>query len=539
LPILPVAQPPQAPPPPQGNNAPPPMPIINNINLPNLNSPGIPVLVPINILIKIPKPKTPDEDEPPAKPKKPAKKAPKKELANAPVAATEASQAARQPQPLAPLPGLFQFSMDCGNGLCNETNEFEMITGRGTLYSLESSRSVNLAMGHMVVIAGNVEVSFKAGRLNARIAPGCAMAADVMSDGTTKLYSLPAFEETHSDSMVEVPSELGGQSVPLPAGQELVLSNRMLNQEELIATDGADISPVEAGLTLKSDGRLHLVRYSTKRMQQNQILIGCRTVTIPPTERLNKVREAISRSAQNEATAGTEDNQPTNLKPVALSQPAATNSVRQAGDLVINDKQATVFATNGTIADWQDETGKAELIKGSLLIHSHNNITVKAFGAAVRIHKGAIALVKVESHFLKVVNLTDMASRSVTISVGNDSLALLPGRELILSERAPNLSYIFDLHQIGHRTIISRQIGERIWATTSEVALADELIHQPLLRWIRFQHISSGQPLVNQIVKTAAALQTIMHQSEYVRGETDDEIESSQALARGCATCSH
>jgi hypothetical protein len=355
------------------------------------------------------------------------------------------------------------------------------------------------------------------------------------------MYSLPAFEETHGNSMVELPSELGGQTIAMKPGQELVLSDRMLSDEELIAADGVAISPIEGELTIKGDGRLHLVRYSTKKFQQNEILIGCRTVTIPPTDRLIQVREAIARSAENEGSsplARPAVKESNNLKAVALTQ-AGVLSGAQFGKALVDNKHVIAFAASGSIAEWKEDSASIELIRGCTLVAAHNRVEVTGFGASVNISKNAIALIKLEDHFIKIVNLTDLANNSVTVSAGTEHLSLLPGHELVLSDRAPNLSHIFDVHQVGHRTILSRQMNNKIWATTAEVALPDELIYQPLLRSVHTSDHPHAQAIINQVLKTAAVLQTIRHGSEYVRGETDDEMESSELIAHGCITCSH
>ena len=89
------------------------------------------------------------------------------------------------------------------------------------------------------------------------------------------------------------------------------------------------------------------------------------------------------------------------------------------------------------------------------------------------------------------------------------------------------------------QSAVSRQIKDQVWATTSEIALADEIVYQPLMHWVRINHVAHGIPMVNQVVKTAAVLQTISRQGEYVRGETDDEIEASGIASHSCSSCSH
>lgn len=533
---LPPTPPPVAPPAPPPN-----IPIVqpintsNQIKLPNLNlQSAYPILVPLNIPIKFPK-----------KPKKPTKSktsvATKKSDAKKELVVQKAPEV-KAPQPTPVLPGIFQFSMDCGNGLCNQDNQFEMIPGRGSLYSLESANSINLARGHMVIIAGDIEVNLKAGRLKAKVASGCAMVAEVSPDGTTRMFSLPSFQATHGDSMIQTPDEMGGEKIAVKPGTQFVLSGRAQTSEEFIAVDGLALGPVEGGLTLSSNGHLHLVKYSMKRMRENEILIGCRRVSLP-TERLNKVREAIAKAADSEESTEENAKASTNahIQPVSFGEvPLQTTAPKLNHQMMISSKTTTLCAEAGTLVDRQSEQS-VQLIKGTLLGRSTTPFNIKAFGAQVQIAKGAIALVRVQDHFVKVVNLTDLAKDTVSVRVGDKVTTLLPGREMILSDCAPSLTHVFDVHDIGHRTIITQQLNEQIWTTTSEIALADELVHQPLMRWLHVQHMKQDDQIINSVVKTAAVLETIMRQADYVRGELDDESDSGTAtmVAGACQTCSH
>src|SRR5690606_36637390 len=115
---------------------------------------------------------------------------------------------------------------------------------------------------------------------------------------------------------------------------------------------------------------------------------------------------------------------------------------------VISTKELTVIAEPGTLLEPATGSVNMQLIKGTILARAHAPLELAASGATVKISRDAVALVKVTDHFLKIVNLTDSTSNSIQVHIGTDAMSLTPGREIVLSDRAPSLAHIFDVHQI-------------------------------------------------------------------------------------------
>lgn len=474
---------------------------------------------------------------------KPVEKTPekKKEKEQAKVAETKPEPKKAEPVRMQPLPGVYVFSMNCGGGLCNTDNKFEFVPSRGALYSLESEDHVNLARGHMLIIAGDINVNLTAGKMHVQILPGSSMVAEVDPDGSARLYSLPTFERTHPAALIGPQPELGlANAATLHAGEAAVIAHIGLEAEELIAADGLELAPVEGTLKLveQTNGRMHLVNYSVKRMLDDEYLIGCRRVTVPPTERMSQLRSTLQTAAVGERV--------NHNKPVSFIERVDEQRLNAKASVnaspIINSNGITAVADDDSIYNLNDD-GSINLLTGSFLIRAEKNTVVNTGAQQVRINKGAIAIVKAKSGITKVINLSDLANQSVQVitHVGIDSRAvdIAPAQELIFSAKAPNLGHIFDVHQVGHHSIVSQQIGET-WVTTSEVALTDELMYQPLLLTIRTNsnYKSVKNIFVNQIVKTAAIFQMLHVQTNYVRGEVEDETTAFTMIAdKGCASC--
>lgn len=428
-----------------------------------------------------------------------------------------------------PLPNVFVFSTQCGGGVCNTKNEFEVLPARGTLYSMDSENALTLAHGHMLIIAGQIDVNLTAGKLKLKITPGSSIVAEVDADGATRLYSLSAYEKGHT-AVVTAQPELGlKEDLSLPPGQELIIASTSLNSDELIAADGLAIGPVDGSLKLveQTSGRMHLVNYSLDAMQETEFLLGCKRVSIPPTERLAQLRTTLGTS---------EEHKHNHNLPVSSVESQRQSSV--AGQIIIEDDLIAVPEARALYN--VNDDGNINLLKGSMVIRSKKQTVVNAGDEQVVVSKGAVALIRTGNGMTKVTNLSDLHANSVRVIANNKSIDVLPAREIILSRTAPALGTIFDVHQVGHHSIISQPISGGSWITTAQVSLVDELAYQPLLVSIRNQdqYKLANKQMVDQIVKTAAIFQTLHGHETYVRGEIEDETTAYAMIAdKGCSSC--
>ncbi len=366
------------------------------------------------------------------------------------------------------------------------------------------------------------------------------MVAEVEADGGTRLYSLASFESTHPAALIEPAPEVGlADALPMEAGQEVVIANSALSADELIAADGLALAPLEGSLKLveRTNGRMHLVSYSLKNMLDNEYLIGCKSISVAPTERLSKLKQGLQTASEHQATNTARADKAAENHNVPVSA-ITTESRRMAGQLIRLQEVLAVPDPNAIYNIGQD--GSINLLKGTLLVRATEETVINARDEKVIVDKGAVALVKAVDGTTKVTNLSDLASNSVRLIAQGRSIDLLPGREAIFSKSAPNLGHIFDIYQIGHNSIVSQPLADKGWVTTSQIALMDELIYQPLLIAIRTdaKYADAKNAMVGQVMKTAAIFNTLHGQQTYVRGEIEDQATAYTVIAdKGCASC--
>jgi hypothetical protein len=166
-------------------------------------------------------------------------------------------------------------------------------------------------------------------------------------------------------------------------------------------------------------------------------------------------------------------------------------------------------------------------------------MTVSGSGKTVSI-KGATALIQSNGVSLKVINLTDKSSKAVTVMNGTQSLTIANGHEALFTQKAPTLADVFDVHQIGHRALHSRDLGNNGWLTLSQVNLQDSLMHHPLLKQVHHtRNLNISKRIVDQIMLTAAIMNTLgADRTSFQQGLPEDESGNSAIIASHCANCS-
>jgi hypothetical protein len=217
---------------------------------------------------------------------------------------------------------------------------------------------------------------------------------------------------------------------------------------------------------------------------------------------------------------------------------ARPNVERSQYAVVKSDKGCLVAAARSALFKLT-EPDRLTLDQGSVLVHSKADFAVEAKGRQVLVSGGAVALVQVKDGALKAVDLGDFHRNSVRVVAGKRVINLAPGRELILSEGAPSLSDVFDVHKLGHRGIVSSNLPEVGWLTSSEVALNDYLSHHPLVAALRSDSSdAAARAAIGQVKKTAAVVVLLRRGGgAFQRGEPEDETGGTMRIAARCNSC--
>jgi hypothetical protein len=410
---------------------------------------------------------------------------------------------------------------------------------RGTLYTNDQKAGIKLARGRMLVIAADQSARVETNALTVVLEPGSSAIVETGLSGITRVFSTAAYEKSHHAATVSLAN--GGQKVQLSAGEAIIAADHDIENEELIPVDGIDQRPI-TGRIASLPSNVRLVEYSLKQMTNKNMLIACRPIDVHPS---SKAGQAL-KQAHEQAVVAAEKQAPfAETKPVQtivaqqsskLADAAKANIDTQSFETLADDHSRSVLARRNSVCKINGDHIDLEL--GALLISSNSSTTINACGKVVSI-KGATALVQSNGSSLKVINLTDKSSKSVSIIDGIQSLTLANGQEALFTKQAPTLADIFDAHKVGHRGLHSRDLGSNGWLTLSHINLQDALVHHPLLKQVHHARLNLSKKIVGQIMLTAAIMNTLgADKTSFQQGIPEDEGGTGAIIASHCSNCS-
>jgi len=437
----------------------------------------------------------------------------------------------------------FHFAMTSCQGMSNADNEFVVFPERGSLFRIVSPAEVELARGRMVVISDTAAVKVQTAQARILVPEGSAAIVEASPQTGATVFSL-AGKRSLSISLKN--SSVEEEDIELPSGQTISIADTDLSAEELIGIDGVERRPIEG--RIRAVGTARFFEFSPAQLAGKNMLVACHALQLDPSSKIARLVGAVEDRVLEDArsqgrtpleTTGNKIARLVNAKPEASTPLATSFAASAAYCKPMSDDNRLVAATNNSVYHAShNDTIVLEL--GTVVLRSCSPIKVQAGASEVRISHNGVALVEFDGAALKVINLCDLRGESVVITHGNQALSVDTGREVILTAKAPALPHLYNVHDIGHRQVSSKNLGKDGWITASEIDLTDILAKHPLVSLLRRQ-ASSSEPerrLVSQVTK-AAAIMTILHGTKepFQRGVPEDEQGAIAVVAGKCVSC--
>lgn len=440
----------------------------------------------------------------------------------------------------------YQFAFASCQGVTGKNKGYVVFPVRGSLYSFDNDSNIKLAQGRMLVIADKEPVNVSAGNLKLVVNSGSSALVASRSADDSRIYVLSSSSTSAPGASVSLAGS-SPQSVSLQTGQALIVASHDIQDEELISIDGIEHKPIEGGIAAQLPKTVALANFSLDQMRNQNLLIACRPLDVhrsnKKSQMLKNIHEQVAEAAKQQkgifSGIATTPTVPTMA--AATSILVSTNGNQKSQDnheMVIANNDRLIIARKSSVYK-QDGPDHMVLELGSILVRSNKEMHIKAADQDVLVSKGAVALVSSNSISVKVICVSEKANKSVIVVSQNKVANLLSGQELLLSKKAPALADLYDIHNIGHRNIVSEDLSGSGWVTTSEIYLVDALANHPLLKAIR-QHGQNdmARKVINEITTTAAALSILgRNAGTYTQGQPEDESGLTAVVASRCASC--
>ncbi len=401
-----------------------------------------------------------------------------------------------------------------------------IIGSGGTTFAPSVNHTVILKAGKMVASAGQ-------GGLIVETAQGNIT---IPSDGTTIV-------EQDRPGVVRVANLLGGETkismqvngetkeLKAAAGEELIVADADLSEEELIPVDGVDREPLDAGKIVGL--QVKKSKFERKAMIGRDMLIncnmGCFSITMRKT--IDKLKQEIgndavppkmSRSPKQDAPAKIGNGAPaapvsgkissapaskaTETSPIVpIAYTTGSNAIIGSALRSLATDTAMIKETRGTKLV-MEKPGVVNLRGGEALVAASRATLVRTGDSLVSVAPGTIALVSNENNIVKVRCLYDNSAHSVKLYAGSKLMTLSSGEEFIIGAPDESINTALKSDPLGRRKIQRYDLNKDISLLHTEFSLVSLMQNNLILGELLKAADADDHAMAEKLVKMAAVL---------------------------------
>ncbi|MBI4533036.1 MAG: hypothetical protein HY711_03735, partial [Candidatus Melainabacteria bacterium] len=353
------------------------------------------------------------------------------------------------------------FSFEGGDG--------SAVVGRGgTIFAVSQDRAILLKEGRLVAIAGKQNLLISTQQGNIEIPSDGTVIVERKPSGVIRVANLAG-----SDTIVSIKSGQQSKSIAARTGEELVVADSTLSDEELIPVDGIEREPV-GGAVVVSGVKIQKQKFNVQDMANKEALLlcnmGCFSIAIrkkidfikqnnigheqlSPQGTTNKIKAYIP--ANRQAIGNSNDTiDGTGLVPISFTQPTGLMNTAASGIRTLSTTSGS-FKHNGRTKLGLETSGQVNLSQGETVIAAHKNVVIKSGVYLVSVNGGTIAWIGKEGNVLKVRNIWDTSHHAVKLYANNKTVCLSAGQEVVAGPDDGSVMKAMKSDFLGRRRIRS------------------------------------------------------------------------------------
>ena len=444
-------------------------------------------------------------------------------------------------------------SWTVASGVCqsfafDSKDDTTIIGSGGTCFVPEASHTLLLKEGKIVTFTGKLRTVVETSQGNVDIPPESSALIEQKSPGMMRIANLGG-----SETDVSITRNGRTQVITQKPGEELVVADASLADEELIPIDGIEREPISAAITI-SGLKIQKRRFNVKSMMEREQMVSCNLGCFPVTIRrkIDRVKDAAGAGTTHKLHTGmlltpnslksnkvieadgsaviptimlfTPDVPQTALvdeqswethspadestfKPISYMQPGSP-----AGAFVGLRKLSYPTATvrhSGKTQVLLERPGVVALKDGETLIDTQRPTAIKAGSHSIYIAGGTIALVGKTSNLLAIRNLCERMSRSIRLDFEGRSLKIAAGEEIIVGPSGNTLVKTFKNDLFSRRRISRFDIGGGNSVVKSDISLVSLMQRHEVMSRLVHSSNPSDHALAEKVIKMAACIHMV------------------------------
>jgi len=200
-------------------------------------------------------------------------------------------------------------------------------------------------------------------------------------------------------------------------------------------------------------------------------------------------------------------------------------------------KEATQhgISLSSTAQLYEKASNNYRMVNGCVLINTETDMQVETPVATVYAKAGTAFVVHNKDNVTRVMNLHDSVRHGVQVVLDKRYINLNPGEELgVVRRDLPNGQVAASGPSVGYRRARNFSVGDNYRVFVFEFSIADALKHCVIFKQLRESQSAGDQQLLTEIVKTAAAVETMFDKSreKYIHYGDKGKEKKSKSIAR-------
>lgn len=340
----------------------------------------------------------------------------------------------------------------------HEDDDGSVVIGTAGTAVAKSKKDLMVKQGRLFAMAGNAPLSIETSKGRVSLP---ANSSAIIEQNSSKFLRVTQL----SGGNATVETKGGAKSFSATPGEEVLIADEGMSDEELIPIDGIDRISVEA--TIKLSGvQIQKSRFNRDRLFERDMLLNCNQSCFPV-----RFRNKLTQMRNAPKT-------PNHLQAIAYVQPTAPKndaavSTTSIGTAIIKHNGNSVF---------QVETDKQLLLQsGELLVSAEDLTIIRTTEGMVALKPSTIALVSKDGNVLKVRSLYDAGVGDVQVYGAKQKLALNAGQEIVTARTYDDASRSMKKDAVGRRKITSVDLADGASLIQSEYSFLTLLSSSPVL----------------------------------------------------------
>lgn len=391
-----------------------------------------------------------------------------------------------------------------------------MIVGKaGATFAPTGGNNLDLRQGKIIAAAGKngFKITTETGQIT--VDPDSSALIEQDQNGLLRVSSLAG-----GVSVVSVTKDVNAGEIKAAPGEEVIVADASLSEEELISADGVDREPIE-GTIIVPGMKVSRSKFDLEAMAQREDLILCDMFGRPYVKkRLSNLKKQMMDKNSPEAHKQIGNNQghpiANPLKLISFVKDFADNEPILAPTISAFQNSTAVIRHGNNAKVVVDSNNNIHFQSGELLVDAKDVSLIRCGAYNVYLDRGSVAYLKYADKILHVANLFENKSRSIHVVHAGRKVSLSIGQSAVYGMvDSGSLSKHVTQQDIGRRRVRSIDLSSGGTLIKSEVSPISLIQSSDLLQRLVHSKDSYEQELGDRLMKMAACLlhATVQHGS--------------------------